>query len=126
MTCWANAALVMARVKTTPANAMNDFLIFVPSPRRSVHGGATVRAVGNRTPVATAERTPPGADMRWRYRPLAAIRNDVRICGRTMQPIEGFMPRFRVVAGHTYSDPLQVFNRCLMPVYQASYRLTGN
>jgi DNA-directed RNA polymerase specialized sigma24 family protein len=32
----------------------------------------------------------------------------------------------RVLAGHTYRDPVQVFNRCLMPVYQTSYRWTGN
>lgn len=35
-------------------------------------------------------------------------------------------PVFRVVTGGTYSEPLQVFNRCLMPVYQTSYRWTGN
>jgi DNA-directed RNA polymerase specialized sigma24 family protein len=33
---------------------------------------------------------------------------------------------FRVLAGHTYREPLQVFNRCLMPVYQTAYRWTGN
>jgi DNA-directed RNA polymerase specialized sigma24 family protein len=43
-----------------------------------------------------------------------------------MQSIERFGRPFRVLAGHTYSDPLQVFNRCLMPVYQTSYRWTGN
>jgi DNA-directed RNA polymerase specialized sigma24 family protein len=43
-----------------------------------------------------------------------------------MQPIGRFGQRFRVVAGHTYSDALQVFDRCLMPVYQTSYRWTGN
>jgi DNA-directed RNA polymerase specialized sigma24 family protein len=32
----------------------------------------------------------------------------------------------RVLAGHTYRDPVQVFNRSLMPVYQTSYRWTGN
>src|SRR5258707_14188028 len=32
----------------------------------------------------------------------------------------------RVLAGHTYRDPVQVFNHCLMPVYQTSYRWTGN
>jgi len=32
----------------------------------------------------------------------------------------------RVLAGYTYRDPVQVFNRCLMPVYQTSYRWTGN
>ena len=33
---------------------------------------------------------------------------------------------FRVLAGHTYRDPEQVFNRCFMPVYQTSFRWTGN
>lgn len=32
----------------------------------------------------------------------------------------------RVLAGHTYREPVQVFNRCLMPVYQTSYRWTGS
>lgn len=31
-----------------------------------------------------------------------------------------------VVEGHTYREPAQVFNRCLLPVYQTSYRWTGN
>jgi DNA-directed RNA polymerase specialized sigma24 family protein len=35
-------------------------------------------------------------------------------------------PPFTVLAGHTYREPVQVFNRCLMPVYQTSYRWTGN
>src|SRR5260370_2868850 len=33
---------------------------------------------------------------------------------------------FRIRAGHAYRDPVQLFNRCLMPVYQTSYRWTGN
>jgi DNA-directed RNA polymerase specialized sigma24 family protein len=41
-----------------------------------------------------------------------------------MQSREG--PPFRVLAGHTYRDASQVFCRCLMPVYQTSYRWTGN
>ena len=31
-----------------------------------------------------------------------------------------------VIAGHTYREASEVFNRCLMPVYQTSYRWTGN
>jgi len=42
-----------------------------------------------------------------------------------MQSMQRSRP-FRVVAGHTYREPQQVFNRCLMPVYQTAYRWTGN
>lgn len=31
-----------------------------------------------------------------------------------------------VVAGHMYREPWQVFHHCLLPVYQTSYRWTGN
>jgi DNA-directed RNA polymerase specialized sigma24 family protein len=43
-----------------------------------------------------------------------------------MQSIGQAALPLRVLAGHTYRDPVQVFNRCLMPVYQTSYRWTGN
>src|SRR5258708_24850361 len=43
-----------------------------------------------------------------------------------MQSTERAGLSLRVLAGHTYRDPLQVFNRCLMPVYQTAYRWTGN
>jgi len=35
-------------------------------------------------------------------------------------------PRLEVLSGHTYREPSDVFNRCLMPVYQTAYRWTGN
>jgi DNA-directed RNA polymerase specialized sigma24 family protein len=43
-----------------------------------------------------------------------------------MQSTERAGLSLTVLAGHTYRDPVQVFNRCLMPVYQTSYRWTGN
>jgi len=43
-----------------------------------------------------------------------------------MQSMGSSEPFLRVLAGHTYREPLQVFGRCLMPVYQTSYRWTGN
>jgi hypothetical protein len=35
-------------------------------------------------------------------------------------------PRLEVLSGHTYGERSEVFNRCLMPVYQTAYRWTGN
>lgn len=35
-------------------------------------------------------------------------------------------PNLRVIAGLTYSEQLQVFNRWLLPSYQTSFRWTGN
>jgi DNA-directed RNA polymerase specialized sigma24 family protein len=43
-----------------------------------------------------------------------------------MQPTRKSGLAFAVVTGGTYGEPGQVFNRCLMPVYQTSYRWTGN
>lgn len=43
-----------------------------------------------------------------------------------MQSMGGYEPSLTVLAGHIYREPLQVFGRCLMPVYQTSYRWTGN
>lgn len=43
-----------------------------------------------------------------------------------MHALSQFPPRFEVLSGHTYSAPSDVFNRCLMPVYQTAYRWTGN
>ena len=43
-----------------------------------------------------------------------------------MQPAGQFEGRLTLIAGHTYREPSQVFNRCLMPVYQTAYRWTGN
>jgi len=37
-----------------------------------------------------------------------------------------FPPQLEVLSGHTYREPSDVFNRCLMPVYQTAYRWTGN
>jgi hypothetical protein len=35
-------------------------------------------------------------------------------------------PNLRVIAGLIYSEPLQVFNRWLLPSYQTAFRWTGN
>jgi hypothetical protein len=43
-----------------------------------------------------------------------------------MHVLSQLPPRLEVLSGHTYSAPSDVFNRCLMPVYQTSYRWTGN
>src|ERR1700724_3670746 len=43
--CEANTTVVVASAKTTPAIAINDFFMLVPSPRCLV-AGATVRAMG--------------------------------------------------------------------------------
>lgn len=37
-----------------------------------------------------------------------------------------FPPRLEVLSGHTYREASDIFNRCLMPVYQTAYRWTGN
>jgi DNA-directed RNA polymerase specialized sigma24 family protein len=43
-----------------------------------------------------------------------------------MHALSEFQPRLEVLSGHTYSARSDVFNRCLMPVYQTAYRWTGN
>jgi DNA-directed RNA polymerase specialized sigma24 family protein len=35
-------------------------------------------------------------------------------------------PRLEVLSGPIYREPSDVFNRCLMPIYQTAYRWTGN
>src|SRR6266699_5035041 len=55
---------------------------------------------------------------------LQFVTTDVLVVN--MQPAGQFEGRRTVIAGHTYREPSQVFNRCLMPVYQTAYRWTGN
>jgi len=43
-----------------------------------------------------------------------------------MHALSQFPPRLEVLSGHTYREAADVFNRCLMPVYQTAYRWTGN
>jgi DNA-directed RNA polymerase specialized sigma24 family protein len=43
-----------------------------------------------------------------------------------MHALSQFTPRLEVLSGHTYREPSDIFNRCLMPVYQTAYRWTGN
>jgi DNA-directed RNA polymerase specialized sigma24 family protein len=43
-----------------------------------------------------------------------------------MHALSQFPLRFEVLSGHTYREPSDAFNRCLMPVYQTAYRWTGN
>jgi len=56
-------------------------------------------------------------------RPLRVV--TIHVVVIEMQSIGTRRP-FTVIAGQTYRDPVQVFNHCLMPVYQTSYRWTGN
>jgi DNA-directed RNA polymerase specialized sigma24 family protein len=60
-----------------------------------------------------------------RYR-LAATLVTRHVVVFEMQSMGQPEPPFTVLAGHTYREPVQVFNRCVMPVYQTSYRWTGN
>ena len=43
-----------------------------------------------------------------------------------MRSLEQVGAHLTVIAGHRYGEISEVFNRCLMPVYQTSYRWTGN
>src|SRR5437879_12909587 len=104
--CWdANTTVVVASVSTTPAKAMNDFFIVVP--------------------LSSMVCFLPAADIRRRYKRPRGSRNSTGNWGR-MQSMGSSEPFLRVLAGHTYREPLQVFGRCLMPVYETSYRWTGN
>jgi DNA-directed RNA polymerase specialized sigma24 family protein len=67
----------------------------------------------------------PGLDRSRRYR-LAVTFVTSHVVVVEMQSMGQPKPPFTVLAGHTYREPVQVFNRCLMPVYQTSYWWTGN
>src|SRR5438445_1398524 len=68
----------------------------------------------------------PGADRRGRYTNARVdlVTKDVLVI--EMRSLGQVGAHLTVVAGHTYRETSEVFNRCLMPVYQTSHRWTGN
>ena len=61
-----------------------------------------------------------------RYKTLRSGFVTKRVLVSEMHSAGRLGPPFRVLAGHTYREPVQVFNRCMMPVYQMAFRWTGN
>jgi DNA-directed RNA polymerase specialized sigma24 family protein len=64
--------------------------------------------------------------MRRRYNPRLAFYVTICVLVVDMQSPAQSASLLAVIAGQRYREPRQVFNRCLMPVYQTSYRWTGN
>ena len=81
---------------------------------------------GCHTPAAGSAELLPGADIGGRYTVgrIDVVTNDVVVI--EMRSSGQIGAHLTVIAGQTYRETSEVFNRCLMPVYQTSYRWTGN